>query len=96
MEYEGCELEAAEGTFELLVREALNPGMHFFEVECYDVSTKATSTGDSRSTADITVRTQDGVHSATAAGNGPFHALHVCLRKCLSSGLSANGRRPPD
>jgi 2-isopropylmalate synthase len=58
MEYEGCELEAAEGTFELLVREALNPGMHFFEVECYEVSTKATSTGDSRSTADITVRTR--------------------------------------
>ncbi len=26
MEYEGYELEAAEGTFELLVREALNPG----------------------------------------------------------------------
>src|SRR5947207_1827271 len=33
LEYEGYELEAAEGTFELLVREALNPGMHFFEVE---------------------------------------------------------------
>jgi len=32
--------------------------MHFFEVECYEVSTKATSTGDSRSTADITVRTR--------------------------------------
>jgi 2-isopropylmalate synthase len=78
-------LEAAEGTFELLVREALNPGMHFFEVEGYEVSTKATATGDSRSTADITVRTQDGVHSATATGNGPFHALHVCLRKCLST-----------
>jgi 2-isopropylmalate synthase len=85
MEYEGCELEAAEGTFELLVREALNPGMHFFAVEGYEVSTKASATGDSRSTADITVRTQDGVHSATAAGNGPFHALHLCLRKCLSS-----------
>ena len=26
MEYEGYELEAAEGTFELLVREALHPG----------------------------------------------------------------------
>src|SRR5580658_1846769 len=85
MEYEGCELEAAEGTFELLVREALYPGLHFFEVEGYEVSTKATATGDSRSTADITVRTQDGVHSATATGNGPFHALHVCLRKCLAS-----------
>src|SRR5215469_16849877 len=28
MEYQGYELEAAEGTFELLVREALHPGLH--------------------------------------------------------------------
>jgi 2-isopropylmalate synthase len=70
---------------ELLEREALDPGMHFFEVEGYEVSTKALATGDSRSTADITVRTKDGVHSATATGNGPFHALHLCLRKCLAS-----------
>ena len=72
MEYEGYELEAAEGTFELLVREALNPGTHFFEVEGYEVSTKATADGDSRSTADITVRTQDGVHSATADRQRPL------------------------
>ena len=37
MEYEGYELEAAEGTFELLVREALHPGLHFFDVESYEV-----------------------------------------------------------
>ena len=24
------------------------------------------------------------MHSATAAGHGPFNALHLCLRKCLS------------
>jgi 2-isopropylmalate synthase len=33
LEYEGYELEAAEGTFELLVHEALHPGRHFFDVE---------------------------------------------------------------
>src|SRR5258707_1995098 len=36
MEYEGYELEAADGTFELLVREALHPGVHFFEIESYE------------------------------------------------------------
>ncbi len=84
MEYDGYELEAAEGTFELLVREALHPGLHFFEVESYEVSTRAAGTGASVSTATVTLKAQDGVHSATAPGNGPFHALHVCLRKCLS------------
>src|SRR5436305_74660 len=40
MEYEGYELEAAEGTFELLVRDALRPGVHFFDVDNYEVSTR--------------------------------------------------------
>jgi len=88
MEYEGYELEAAEGTFELLVREALNPGLHFFEVDSYEVSTRGGGTtvggGQSRSTATVALRTGEGVHSATATGNGPFHALHLCLRTALS------------
>ena len=88
MEYEGYELEGAEGSFELLVRDALNPGMQFFEVESYEVSTRSGATGaaagGSHSTATVTLRAQDGVHSATATGHGPFHALHLCLRKGLS------------
>jgi len=84
MEYEGYELEAAEGTFELLVREALSPGLHFFDVDSYEVSTRASATGPTHTTATVTLRAQDGVHSATATGHGPFNALHLCLRKCLS------------
>ena len=38
----------------------------------------------SHTTATVTLRAQDGVHSATATGHGPFHALHLCLRKCLA------------
>ncbi len=84
MEYEGYELEAAEGTFELLVREALHPGMNFFDVDSYEVATRAGGTSPSRTTATVTLRAQDGVHSATEIGHGPFNALHLCLRKCLS------------
>ncbi len=83
MEFEGYELEAAEGTFELLVREALRPGLQFFQIDSYEVSTRG-SGGPSRTTATVTLRAQDGVHSATAEGHGPFNALHLCLRKCLS------------
>jgi 2-isopropylmalate synthase len=85
MEYLGYELEAAEGTFELLVREALHPGLHFFDVEGYEVTTKSTGSVGSRSTATVNLRAQDGVHSATATGQGPVHALDLCLRKCLSA-----------
>ena len=41
-------------------------------------------TGHGRSTATGTLRVQDGVHSSTETGQGPFNALHLCLRKCLS------------
>src|SRR5262249_7012963 len=77
MEYDGYELEAAEGAFELLVREALNPGVHFFDVESYEVSTKVVAAG-SRSTATVNLKARDGIHSATASGHGPVHALDVC------------------
>jgi 2-isopropylmalate synthase len=85
MEYLGYEIEAAEGTFELLVREALNPGLQFFEVVSYEVSTRTIGNQDSTSSATVIIRAQDGVHSATATGNGPMNALDLCLRQCLSA-----------
>jgi len=83
LEYLGSDLEAADGTFELMVREALRPGLNFFEVEGYEVTTR--SGAPHRSSATVKVRVHDEVHSATAHGHGPVHALDVCLRKCLSA-----------
>jgi 2-isopropylmalate synthase len=80
MEFQGYELEAAEGTFELLVREALRPGLQLFEVVSYEVTTRSTG-----SIATVTLKAQDGVHSATASGNGPVNALDLCLRQCLAT-----------
>ena len=84
LEYEGYELEAAEGSFELLVREALRPGTHFFEVDGYEVSTRAGGAAGSHTTATVTLRVDGEVHCEAAVGHGPFNALHLCLRKCLS------------
>ncbi len=80
MEFQGYELEAAEGTFELLVREALHPGLQLFEVVNYEAITRPGGT-----TATVTLRANDGVHSATAAGSGPVNSLDLALRKCLAT-----------
>jgi 2-isopropylmalate synthase len=48
------------------------------------VTTRSTAPGVSDTTAMVVLRGRDGVHEATATGHGPFNALHVCLRKCLS------------
>jgi len=81
LEHQGYELEAAEGTFELLVREALHPGWSVFEVVNYDVTTRLVG----GTTATVTLRIQDSVHTASATGQGPMNALDLCLRQCLSS-----------
>ena len=83
LEYEGYEFEAADGTFELLVREALHPEAHFFDVESYEVTSRFGSDHMAETTATVTLRVDDEVHTATAGGHGPFNALHSCLRKCL-------------
>jgi 2-isopropylmalate synthase len=81
LEYQGYELEAAEGTFELLVREALHPGCTLFDVVGYDVTTRMIG----GTTATVTLTINEAVYTATASGHGPMNALDVCLRQCLSS-----------
>jgi len=85
LEFLGYELEAAEGTFELLVREALRPGVKFFELVNFEVATRMDDDAESSTTATVTIKVQDAIHSATAQGHGPVHALDLCLRKCLSA-----------
>jgi 2-isopropylmalate synthase len=85
LEYEGYELEAAEGTFELLVREALDPDSHFFDVESYEVTMRSGDGDGLRATATVRIRDDAGVREATVTGHGPFNALHEGLRSCLAA-----------
>lgn len=85
MEFRGYELEAAEGTFELLVREALRPNAQFFEIIGFDVTTRMMGSYDTITTATVTLKVDDNIHTATAQGDGPVNALDICLRQCLAS-----------
>ncbi len=86
LEYEGYDLEAGEGTFELLVREALHPGAHFFDVVNFEVATRSLPGGEkSTTTASVIIRLGDGTTlSASALGDGPVNSLDLSLRQCLS------------
>ena len=53
MEFQGYELEAAEGAFELLVREALRPGTQFFDVVGFDVTTRMMGSSYTVTTATV-------------------------------------------
>ncbi|BDC50394.1 (R)-citramalate synthase [Bryobacterales bacterium F-183] len=85
MEFQGYDLEAAEGTFELLVRQALRPGVQFFETIGFDVTTRMIGSYNTITTATTTLKLDDNVHTATAQGHGPVNALDICLRQCLAT-----------
>jgi 2-isopropylmalate synthase len=79
MEHLGYDLEAADGTFELLVHQSMHPDLSFFEVRDWGVTIKS-----GHATATVEVTTESGPRSETASGHGPVHALDVALRKCLA------------
>lgn len=79
LEHDGYDLETADGTFELFVHQALHPGVNFFEVEDWQVSIKS---GHAQATVRVTAK--DAVHTNTATGHGPVHALDCALRGCIS------------
>jgi 2-isopropylmalate synthase len=89
MEYLGYDFETAEGTFELLVRQAANPSFHAFDVVSYEVNTKLVAEDETVTTANVVLRVNGKIHSATATGQGPVNALDVCLRQCLSANYPA-------
>ena len=84
-EYEGCDLETAEGTLELMVLEAICPGMQFFEVQEYIATTRRVGRSAAGTQASVTLNVHGSVHTATANGYGPIHALDRCMRQCLST-----------
>ncbi|NMG57603.1 citramalate synthase [Geitlerinema sp. P-1104] len=84
LEHEGYQFEAAEASFDLLVREALGQRERFFEVKGFQVHcTQAGGNEESNSlaTVKVTVNGQDSLQAAE--GNGPVSALDAALRKAL-------------
>ena len=67
------------------VRQAANPSFHPFDVVSYEVNTKLVAEDETVTTANVVLRVNGNVHSATATGQGPVNALDVRLRQCLSA-----------
>jgi 2-isopropylmalate synthase len=93
MEHLGYDFETAEGTFELLVRQAARPDFHPFEVLTYEVTTRLqdetsadAASPETLSSASVTLRIGGKARTSIAEGHeGPVHALDMALRQCLSS-----------
>ncbi|MBD5558776.1 MAG: citramalate synthase [Clostridia bacterium] len=83
-EFEGYQYEAAEQSFELLIRRLLHRYRPFFRLEYYKVIGEFPLSAEGfPSTTVIKVHVGDESRIAGAEGVGPVHALDVALRRAL-------------
>jgi 2-isopropylmalate synthase len=86
LEHEGYQFEAAEASFELLMREALGDRPRFFDLKGFHINCQHQGNGtdhSSQSLATIKVAVEGEDILAAAEGNGPVAALDAALRKAL-------------
>jgi 2-isopropylmalate synthase len=90
LEHEGYQFEAAEASFELLIRQALDQRPSFFELQGFDVLCRThevpssyAACSNSSVLATVKVKVGDQSILTAAEGNGPVSALDTALRKAL-------------
>ncbi len=84
LEHEGYQFEAADASFELLVKKLLRSFKPHFELEMYKTSGEFPPPVDEMSSsAIIKIKVGENTEITAAMGNGPVHALDQALRKAL-------------
>jgi 2-isopropylmalate synthase len=88
LEHQGYQFEAAEASFELLMREALGQRQRFFELQGFQIyctMLPEVNAGSTQAVATIKVRVNGQDILEAAEGNGPVSALDTALRKALTN-----------
>jgi 2-isopropylmalate synthase len=83
LEHEGYEFEAAEASFDLLVRKAAGLYRPKFERLAYRVNVETDAQGAPITEATVKVRVGDQIMHTVSEGDGPVNALDGALRKAL-------------
>lgn len=83
LEHQGYHFEAAEASFEILMRRALKKHEKFFELEGFRVVTEKQSNKQITTEAIIKLRVKGKREHTVSMGDGPVNALDNALRKAL-------------
>lgn len=81
LEHAGYQFEAADGSFEMLMRRATPDFVELFELEALSVQIRAN--GDVTATADLVLRVDGRRVEVSAQGDGPVNAMDQALRQAL-------------
>jgi len=85
LENEGYQFEAAQASFDLLVRKCAGTYTPHFERIKFHVMVEAANGDKVTTESTVKVRVGDQVHHQVAEGDGPVNALDAALRKALTS-----------
>ena len=92
LEHAGYQFEAADGSFDLLVRKCQGSFRPHFERLSYHVNVETNAQGEIRTEATVKIRIGDEVCHEVAEGDGPVNALDAAMRKALHGRYPALGK----
>ncbi len=84
LEHEGYQFEAADGSFDLLIRRATGGYEPLFRLEAWRVIVEKREDGKVQTEATIKIWVQGERYLRTAEGNGPVNALDSALRAAIA------------
>lgn len=83
LEYEGYSFEAAEASFELLVKRILGQNKEYFKLNYFKTIVDEPTDNAFSSSAIVKITVGDRTEITAAEGDGPVHALDNALRRVL-------------
>jgi 2-isopropylmalate synthase len=83
LENEGYQFEAANASFELLVKKIMGTYKPFFELIKYSTSVEKHASGEMFTEATVKLKVADRIEHQVGEGDGPVNALDDALRKSL-------------
>lgn len=85
LEHEGYQFEAADASFELMVKKIIGRFKPHFELSMYKASSEHPAPdGELTSNAMIKIKVDGSAETTAAVGNGPVNALDAALRRALT------------
>jgi len=83
LENEGFQFEAADASFDLLVKKVIGTYRPSFDLIKYHVTVEKNTHGQIVTEATVKLRVGDEIEHVVGEGDGPVNALDAALRRCL-------------
>ncbi len=85
LENQGYQFEAADASFDLLVKKIMDSYKTFFDLIKYHITVEKRATGQIVTEATVKLKVGDKIEHVVGEGDGPVNALDAALRKSLDN-----------